>query len=400
MQLKARALATAGALAVAALASPARAEEAPPETSQVIESSSIDVRASSEVAAYADTDHVYVVTPTIAGTIAQPTAGWTLDGRYLVDVVSAASVDIVSTASRRWEEVRHAGTVDFAYKPGSFGLAVNADVSSEPDYLSVTGGGSIQKDVLDKQATLLFGWSHGHDVAGRGGTPFSVFSRVIDRDGFKTGATLVVNRSTIASIVADAIVERGDTSKPYRYVPMFAPGTDVPKGASPDLVSKLRLSYRPLEQLPTSRDRFALSGRIAHRFDQTTFRADERLYADTWALLASTTDVRLVTDFSRRVQLGPHLRFHAQNAVVFWQRAYVVQPGLDFPALRTGDRELGPLWGLTAGGALRLGLGPDERPQKWLFGMDLNLMTTRYLDDIYLTHRESGIIALSLEVEL
>src|SRR5262249_53093577 len=159
-------------------------------------------------------------------------------------------------------------------------------------------------------------------------------------------------------------------SKPYRYVPLFAPGTDVPKGAPVDLVNKVRLSYRPLEQLPTSRDRFALSGRIAHRFDATTMRADERLYADTWALFATTTDVRVISDLSSRVQLGPHLRFHAQKAVNFWQRAYVVQLGFDFPALRTGDRELGPLYGITAGGSIHFGLGPSERPSSWLLGVD------------------------------
>jgi len=32
-------------------------------------------------------------------------------GRYLVDAVTAASVDIVSTASRKWKEQRHAGSV-------------------------------------------------------------------------------------------------------------------------------------------------------------------------------------------------------------------------------------------------------------------------------------------------
>ena len=61
----------------------------------------IEVRASSEVAGYSDTDHVAVVTPSVAGHVGNPAAGWSVDGSYLVDVISAASVDIVSTASRR-----------------------------------------------------------------------------------------------------------------------------------------------------------------------------------------------------------------------------------------------------------------------------------------------------------
>ncbi len=34
--------------------------------------------------------------------------------------------------------------------------------------------------------------------------------------------TLLVNRDTIFSVVGDAIIQDGDTSKPYRYIPLFA----------------------------------------------------------------------------------------------------------------------------------------------------------------------------------
>ena len=273
---------------------------APPPPPAPAPARDINVRATSELSSYADTDHVYVVSPTIGGSIASPTAGWSVNARYLVDVVSAASVDIVSTASRRWEEVRHVGSADMEYKPDTFGFRASANVSSEPDYLSLTGGGAIVKDLLDKHLTLLGGYSYGHDIGGRTGTAWSVFNRKLDRHAFKLGATVIVNRTTVASVVLDTILERGDPSKPYRYVPLFAPGTDVPKGASPELVTSLRLSARPLEQLPLSRDRFALSGRIAHRIEPLTLRADERVYADSWAMFASTTDARLLIDVSRR----------------------------------------------------------------------------------------------------
>jgi hypothetical protein len=264
----------------------------------------------------------------------------------------------------------------------------------------LTAGGAVTKDLFDKRFTLLGGYSYGHDVGGRTGTAFSIFSRTLDRHGFKLGGTFVVNKQTVASLVLDTIFERGDPSKPYRYVPLFAPGTAVPRGASPELVAQLRVSARPLEQLPLSRDRVALSGRIAYRFDPATLRVDERLYADSWALFATTTDARYLVDLGRRVELGPHVRFHAQKAVNFWQRAYTLQPGFDYPALRTGDRELGPLLNLTGGGSFRWKLGRAEHPESWILGVDANVTSTQYLDDIYLTSRLSAIAALSLEVEL
>src|SRR3954447_5628661 len=52
------------------------------------------VRASTEVSAYTDSDAVHVLSPTVAGSVGDDLAGWSIGGSYLVDAVSAASVDI------------------------------------------------------------------------------------------------------------------------------------------------------------------------------------------------------------------------------------------------------------------------------------------------------------------
>src|SRR5262245_27253799 len=75
----------------------------------------LTTKASAEVGAYADSVAVEVLTPTVAGSVESPTAGWRVDGHYLVDVVTAASPDIVATASRRWTEVRQAGHIGGRY---------------------------------------------------------------------------------------------------------------------------------------------------------------------------------------------------------------------------------------------------------------------------------------------
>jgi hypothetical protein len=349
---------------------------------------------------YADTDHVFVETPSIRGTVSDPTAGWSVGGQYLVDVVSAASVDIVSTASRRWQEVRQEGSVEASYEPKAFGVQANGTLSDEPDYVSWSGGGAITQDLVNHNVTWLLGYARGHDIAGRTGTSFSVFSRVVDRNAFKAALTLVLSPTTVASLLGDLILENGDQSKPYRYIPLFAAGTNVPRGAPIDLVNNLRVSARPLEQLPLSRQRYGLTMRVAHRYHLATLRLDERLYVDSWAMKATTTDARYLFDLSRRVELGPHARLHAQTAVDFWRRAYSFGPGFDYPALRTGDRELGPLVNLTGGWTLRTGLGTDANPTSWVLGFDLNATSTQYLDDLYLTRRVSALGVVTLETDL
>ncbi len=90
-----------------------------------------------EMSAYTDTDNVTVFTPSVNASIENVTQGASIRGHYLVDVVSAASADIVSTASGRWTEVRQAGGLEGTYKPRETGFTVAGAMSSEPDYLSL-----------------------------------------------------------------------------------------------------------------------------------------------------------------------------------------------------------------------------------------------------------------------
>lgn len=357
-------------------------------------------RIKTEVSAYQDTVAVSVLTPAASATVENPTAGWSATGHYLVDVVSAASPDIVSTASPRWTEIRNAGGISAGYKPKDFGFQAGANVSHTDDYLSLTGGGRLLLDTDEKHLTLFASYYFGHDVIGRTGTPFSVFSRTLDTHSIGAGLTRIVNKTTLLSLSGDVIVERGDQSKPYRYVPVFAPGVaaTIARGASPDVVAGARLAARPLEQLPLARERYALTARFLTHVRPGTLRLEERGYVDTWGILASTTDARFFFDVGRRLEIGPHARVHVQSAVSFWERAYASNGVGDIPALRTGDRELGALF--TAGGGLgaRWQIGPGAAPETLLLTFNVDGYHTTFFDALYVTDRLTVFSALGLEM--
>ena len=176
---------------------------AKPATPKRSESSDIVGHASSEVSFYSDTDAVTVVTPTIAAGIENPLSEWSVNARFLVDVVSAASVDIVSTASRAWHEVRHEGDFDGSYKFGDLGVSASGSVSREPDYLAWVVGGHLSYDFADKNVTALLGYAFGHDTIGKSDTPFDVYSQSVDRHTFNGAATVVMNPSTLVALVGD-----------------------------------------------------------------------------------------------------------------------------------------------------------------------------------------------------
>jgi Protein of unknown function (DUF3570) len=354
-----------------------------------------------ETTGYMDSDHVNVISPSITGGLADDVAGWSVNGHYLVDVVSAASVDIVSTASPHWTEVRHAGSLTGSITIDPITVGGLAVISREPDYLSITGGGTLGFDLMQKNVSPYFAFSHEVDSVGRTDLPHEYWKskQVTSVQG---GLTLVLSRSSIGSLQWDGSFERGYLAKPYRYVPLFAPGqgSSVGPGASIDLVNQLRLNVRTSEQLPTARDRYAISGHLAHRFASSTLRLDERLYVDSWGLLASTSELRYIIDAGRRLELWPHFRYHVQSAVSFWERAYeaVRAPDgtLGVPVLRTGDRELSPLQTIVLGAGSRIVLA-EPPGTEWDLVLEIDVGQTHFSDALYITERRMGYSTVAIE---
>src|SRR5262249_14352736 len=160
-------------------------------------------------------------------------------------------------------------------------------------------------------------------ISGRSGTSYEIYSRRLTRHGIDAASTFVIDRATFLAGSFTAVFESGDSSKPYRYIPMFAPDIAplVQAGQSINSVNQYRLTERILEQLPTNRQRWAIAARIAHRFTSSTIRAEERFYIDSWGVKASTTDARYLHDITKNLRLWPHLRFHGQSGADFWRLA-------------------------------------------------------------------------------
>lgn len=363
------------------------------------------VRMGTDIAGYTDSTHVHVFTPSVRASITSPTAGWNVGGSYLVDFVTAASPDIVSEASRRYRERRHVVSLTGGYKPGAFGAQAYGNVSTEPDYLSLSGGGALTLDLNDKLTTPRLAYTHSSDTIGRSDTPFDKWSHKFRTEEFEASCTFVLSPTTVLLVGATFAAERGDQSKPYRYVPLFPKNIAerVPSGASPDLVNLFRLQMRPTEQLPTERDRYAIGFRFAKRVGQTTLRLEERLYDDSWALKASTTDARYMLDLTKNLRVWPHGRFHAQTGTNFDQLAYtgVVSPQgqVLVPTWRTTDRELSPLVTLTGGGGARLALSSPESSTQVDLTVTGDAMFTQYFRALYIRSRVAiyGVVALDVE---
>lgn len=358
-------------------------------------------RVAIEASGYHDDMDVDVATPSIATSVEHVTDGWGLGANFLIDVVTAASPDILATASPRWQEIRYVPAINGHFGVGDFDFALKGNMSHEPDYLALAAGLTISAELVQKTVTPSLGYEYSYDINGRAKTPFDVFSTIIQRHAINAGLGLVTDKATFMSFAGTAVFENGDSSKPYRHIPLFRPevAPNVLPGTVIDAVNFFREPERPLEQLPVSRKRFAVAWQIAHRFSSATIRASERIYFDTWGTKATTTDAKFYYDIVKEFRIWPHVRFHAQTGADFYELAYVVErnaDGVKIPALRTGDRELGPLIGVTGGLGMRYEFG-----ERRAYGLMLNgdVAYTRFLDHLFVKQRLGYFGALTFDAE-
>ncbi len=359
-----------------------------------------------EFSGYTDNTAVDVITPAVNFGVSSPTSGWNVGGSYLLDVVSAASPDIVSMASPAFKEMRHAGSLSGGFKIDNVGLNAFGNVSREPDYLSITGGASASVELEDKLVVPRFGYSLQYDTIGIRNTPFENFKRNFANHTIEGGVTFVLSPTTLLVTGLSLQIERGEQYKLYRFVPMFPADVagQVRAGEPIENINAARLNLRPREQLPRSRDRIAIGARLNHRFSSSTIRVEERLYTDTWGIKASTTDARYFIDLGDRFRVWPHVRFHAQSGTSFYQRAYVAdydpQEGvLLVPRYRTGDRELSPMMSLTLGGGTRIALNSERASVHYALIVSGDMMYSQYFDSIFIVSRTAWYGTLGLDVE-
>lgn len=331
-------------------------------------------RVGSRVALYHDDDATTVVTSAVE---AQAGVGERLALRAgaLVDVVTTASVDVVAAASRKVEETREE-------------VRAGMDLYGDDSVLSVDWAHSVEIDYSAHRAALggaIDLAQHATRLSGALGLVLSEVGRAGD-EGFSAsqrahvlslGVTQVLDARTLLSVGYQGQLVLGMQSSPYRYV-QLADGSVVP-----ELHPDLRVRHAVVVRL-----RRALG-------EHTAVGLDERLYADDWGIVSSTTTATLSLEVGEDLDLALENRMHVQSGASFWEtgpqsrRRYV-----------TSDRELSPLFDDFFGPTLsfaRPDVGPfarvrlDARVQGFYY---------RFLDPERIESRLGTLVSLGLEAVL
>lgn len=293
-------------------------------------------------AGYADDNETYVLRPYVAGRLA---AGpMRFGAAYSPDVVTSASVDVVASASRGMEEVRHQAMADAAFV-GDEGLLVGGayTMGLEPDHETHGGQLRIQRD-LDPERL----W-HGGIVLGASWARIgSVIDPHLRAESLMVQGSAVLSRIFAAQTVGrlslegsvtdgfqaspyrtvrlgDWTAQRGDPTDPDSPVWVFTGVTGVVRERHPTLRMRARLGVELAHDLGGD---LAILGRVAG-------------YADDWGIFAGDLSAELRVEPEQNLVVRVGARVYLQSGTSFWRHRY--QSTDDGDAYVTGDRELGPM---------------------------------------------------------
>ena len=349
--------------------------------------------AGADLLVYTDTDAVQVVSPQAHVRRTLDDDGGLISARFTVDVVTAASVDVVTHATPSFRETRYELGLSASKAFGAHLPSMSYRYSHEPDYVSHGGQLGWRSRLGTPDSVLSLGYGLTHDLVLRHGTSRNAFSETAFTHDASISFAQTLSDRSLLRFGYGLVVQTGYLEKPYRHVPLFtsesvaaarADGTRLDRSS----FDEYRESLRPPEEVPDLRIRHALSVRGLHHLPdvRTTLRLDYRFYFDDWGLLAHTIEPAVRTRIREAWDLTIFARVHRQDSASFWRRVYQIDEVGRVPNLRSVDRDLSAYTTLTAGG--RFGW---ESASVSLY-VDLSVAHTRY-DSFLYRDRLTALIA-------
>jgi hypothetical protein len=228
-----------------------------------------------------------------------------LTGEYFVDMVSNASIDVVTTASP-YHEVRNEGAVGADYVTRDTLISAHLDTSHEPDYVANTGSLDLTQDTFGGMTTVTLGFTLGSDKVGEKGVGFFDTARHWQ---YRAGVSQLLTSRWVASAALEAIDDSGYLGSPYRVARVF--GAAVPE-RDPRTRESKALKFNVVGDItPTAQDGAAEPARQA-------MHVSYRYFWDTWGIRASTLEGGYARYFGPRWQADFSLRYYQQTHALFY----------------------------------------------------------------------------------
>jgi hypothetical protein len=218
-----------------------------------------------------------------------------LTGTYYVDMVSNASIDVVTQASP-FKETRTEYSLggDYAYRDSL--VSISYSNSNEPDYKAQALSIDVTQEVFANMTTIKLGFTRGDDDVGKKGEGFFDYAK---HWRYRLGMTQILTPAWLASLNFEAVSDDGYLGSPYRSALVF--GAWVP------------------ERNPRTRSSRAVKfGVLGEVMPRTSIHADYRYFWDNWDIKAHTFEVGASRNVGESFLIDGYLRYYRQSKALFY----------------------------------------------------------------------------------
>jgi hypothetical protein len=247
---------------------------------------------------------------------------YSVSANYYVDMVSSASIDVVTTASPYTEE-RNQASLGFDVLNGKTQYTVSVAGSDESDYTAKTASFDISQDMFGDLTNVSLGFSRGWDEVRK--RDDDEFEEPVDRRSYRLSLTQIVTPKLMMGLAYEAITDEGFLNNPYRSVRYLDPGSPAGYAYQAEAYPRTRTS-----SAASLNARYFLPYRAA-------LSAEYRWFTDTWGIAANTARLGYTQPIGSRWALEGGYRWYDQSAADFYSDLF---PREDFQNFLARDKEL------------------------------------------------------------
>lgn len=218
-----------------------------------------------------------------------------LFGTYYADIVSNASIDVVTTASP-YRETRNefGGGLTYAVRNSLITLA--ASRSDEPDYIATAYNIDVATETFGGMTTVGLGYTYASDDVGKKDEGFFDHAK---HWRYRLSLNQILTPRWMATANFEVVSDDGYLGSPYRVALVFG-------AAVPERVPRTRTSRSAL---------FRVVGEV---MPETSVRADYRYFWDTWDIASNTFELGATHRFGERWLADAFTRFYSQDQALFY----------------------------------------------------------------------------------
>jgi hypothetical protein len=247
---------------------------------------------------------------------------YSVSANYYMDMVSSASIDVVTTASP-YKEQRNQGSVSFDVLQGKTQYSVGYTLSDENDYTANTASFDLSQDLFGDLTTVSLGFSQGWDEVRKRGD--DAFEETADRRNYRVGLSQILTPTLMAGLNYEVITDEGFLNNPYRSVRYVDESN--PRG----------YSYQA-EAYPHTRTSNAVSLNARYFLPyRAAVHGEYRWYTDTWGIDANAVSVGYTHPWGDRWIFEAGYRWYDQSAADFYSDLF---PRADAQNFLARDKEL------------------------------------------------------------